>query len=170
MPLKLSSIIIGLSFLSTLIGSIAFALGYKNDFVFILAEGGNNLGLLLGFAVLVLNGSLLKTKYWLLILAGLSLMLVGGLTKILHWSYGNILFVVGACVIQISYFLRFINKQEKRHLDILKILWVIAYFGNYILNILNFSSHNCDIIPMIILWLAIIYFIILEKKEQDVTD
>jgi hypothetical protein len=167
---KFTFIIIGLSLLSTIVGSILFALGYENDFVFILAEGGNNLGLLLGFAVLVINGSLLKTKYWLLILAGFILLLVGELTKILHWNYSNILLMVGVCVILISYFLRFINKQEKGHLDILKLLWVIAYFGNYILNILIFSLHNYDLIPIIILWITIIDFMVLEIKKEEILE
>ncbi len=170
MPLKYFFFVIGVLFISTIIGSILFALGYRNDFSFILAEGGNSIGLLLGFWMLVLNGSLLKTKYLLLIIMGFGLSLIGGLIKVLHWNYANILVILGTCIVLFSYLVSFINKREKRHLDILKLIWVIAYLGNIISHLFHISSNDYAIISITILWLAIIDFIVLEVKKEEVLE
>lgn len=119
---------------------------------------------LAGFFMLLINGTFLKTKYFKYFKGVFSIVIVAVLFKILHWSYSDILLIIGFIGFIIVYFFSFLNKPNRKRLDFLKLAWVITAFSIGLLKILKFIGDQYQIIPSAIMWLAIIDYL---KTEQE---
>ena len=166
---KLLLILIGLGILTAFIGIIVEYV--TTDFE--TAELGLSLfdfGLwisgTLGFLLLVLNGTFIKTKYFKIAQGIIAIIIIGALLKILHWtSYANLIIIGGLIGIMVLYFLSFVKKPIKKRLDYLKLIWVIVSYTLGILSFLHLIKRDLTEISNYILWLAVIDFAVSGLKS-----
>lgn len=117
---------------------------------------------------LLLNGTFIKTKYFKFTKGIISIILIGTLLKIMHWTeYADQIINVGFIGIVFCYFLHFSKKPIKKRLDYLKILWVFVSYSSKILTSLDLINSYFILIGSIILLLTIIEFALTEKTKQN---
>ncbi len=80
---------------------------------------------ILAVAAMVINGSLIETRHFKIILICLGVTLVGRVMRIMHLPRAKEILLISDLAILISYLLHFYSKPEKRILDILKLLTVV---------------------------------------------
>ena len=123
-----------------------------------------------GFFMLVMNGTFIKTKYFRILKGIIAIILIGALVKILHWEFhginGNLILTIAFLGIMTTYFFSFLNKPLKKRLDFLKLVWVLTRYSIGILIFLHILGREYDIIPSIIIWLAILDYCIGEYKNK----
>ena len=116
---------------------------------------------------LLLNGTFIKTKYFKWTKGIISIIIIGALLKIMHWTkYGNHIIIVGLIGIAFCYFLHFSKKPIKKRLDYLKILWVLVSYSLKILTSLDLINSYFTLIGSVILLLTVIEFALTEKTKQ----
>jgi len=129
---------------------------------------GSGLGQLLGLWLLVRNGTILGTVYARVMLFLGGLLLLGAAFKILHWAGANPLLVVALAGIALTYSLRFFRKREKGRLDVLKLLFVLAFSSNALLTFLHLAPREAAYVPPMLLWLAVLDFMYVEGRTRRV--
>ncbi len=159
-------VLILLSLVCALIGLCLNFFNGESSLGYILIERGIGTGQLIGIFMLLSNGTTLKTLYWKLILVFIPIILLGTLFKIMHWHLADPLLLVGLFAIPSIYFIRFITKKERGHLDILKWLWVLTAFVFSALILMHWLSKSYSTIPVIVLWVTICDFIVLEFRKK----
>ena len=119
--------------------------------------------------MLVLHGTFIKTKYFRIFKGIMAIVIIGALIKILHWEFqgvnGNNILTVGFIGIMVTYLFSFLNKPIKNRLDFLKLAWVISSYSVGILIFLHMIRRDYQIIPSIIMWVAILDYLIMQKKK-----
>jgi len=135
-----------------------------------LGETLNTIGLslaqLIGLIMLVTNGTILTTKIFRTIQIGIGFLMIGAIFKIMHWPGASIILLVSMFTIAITYLVRFIYKKNKIRLDVLKLLWVLfAYIGGLFI-LMHLLPPEFGNLTHLILWLAIIDFIITGIKNK----
>jgi hypothetical protein len=125
---------------------------------------------LTGFFMLVMNGTFIKTKYFRILKGIVAVVFIGALIKILHWEFygitGNMILLIAFLGIMATYFFSFLNKPIKKRLDFLKLVWVLTRYSIGTLTLLHIIKKEYDIIPSMIIWLAIIDYGIIEYKNK----
>lgn len=158
-------VIIVIGLLTALISFFAFNLTSNLE-----AEDWTYVGLwaseLAGFFMLLINGTLIKTKHFRLLKGSIALIIIGALFKILHWEYHKTLIVIGFLSIVLIYFLSFLNKPIKKRLNYLKLAWVIIAYTGGILTFLHIIGPEYHILQSAIMWLAIIDYLKIEKENR----
>jgi len=131
---------------------------------------GLNIVEIAGFFMLLMNGSFIKTKYFRIAQGIVAMILIGALIKILHWKFygvtGNLILTISFLGIMTTYFLSFLKKPIKKRLDYLKLAWVLTRYSIGTLIFLYMVSREYDIIPTILIWLAILEYCIKEYKNK----
>lgn len=135
-----------------------------------LGETLNTIGLsfaqLIGLIMLVTNGTILTTKIFRTIQVGIGFLIIGAMFKIMHWPGASIILLVSMFTIAITYLVRFIYKKNKNRLDVLKLLWVLfSYIGGFLI-LMHIIPSEYSNIAHVILWLAIIDFVITGIKNK----
>ena len=83
----------------------------------------------IGIILLIQHLSFKRTRpYFQLFLGFMCIFIIGILFKFSHWPYSNIILTMGLMGLPTTYIIRFIKKQNKKRLDILKVLWVTLIF------------------------------------------
>lgn len=124
---------------------------------------GLRIGGVIGFSLLLSNGTFIKTKYFKIALVIFAIVIIGVLLKILHWiPYANYIITLGISGVVITYFLSFLKKQTKKQLDYLKLIWVIVGFTISILGFSHFLKGEYEGLGIYILWVLIIDFVVTE--------
>src|SRR5688572_14795502 len=77
---------------------------------------------------ILLNGTFTDTLYFKVSIMVFIIILVGAAMKILHYSGADQTILISFFMIPLVYLIHFVLKKEKRHLDILKLLTVFAFF------------------------------------------
>ena len=123
-----------------------------------------------GFFMLVLNGTFIKTKYFRILKGLIAFALIGALIKILHWVVygvnGNMILTIAFLGIMTTYFFSFLNKPVKKRLDFLKLAWVFARYSIGILILLHIVGSEYNIIPSVIIWMAILDYCLGEYRSK----
>ena len=95
---------------------------------------------LVGFFMLFLNGTFIKTKYFRVVKGLISILFIGVIFKIMHYGYSEYLIIGGFVGIILAYFFSFLKKPIKKRLDYFKLGWVITAYSynalNYLLNVI----------------------------------
>jgi len=139
---------------------------YLNSYYFQNATLDTLLGLVNAIAriwaivILIRNGTLLKTHpLYQLILFFFGIAIIGNLFKLQHWPYSNVILVLGLLGIPIIYAIRFIKKQNKNALDLLKFIWVTVLFIGELFRIQHLPySPGLRIIENMLLVIIFLYF------------
>ncbi len=122
---------VGLFLIVGLLGELLFYLDVR-QFAFITRKA-DILGRLGGLFLFLRQGTLIKSRpFFLLTIIFICIVIIGAITKILHWQFNNIILPTGLIGIPIIYFIHFVKKQDKHRLDILKLIWVTVYFTSTI--------------------------------------
>ncbi|GHC65741.1 GldL-related protein [Ulvibacter litoralis] len=169
---KLLLILIGLGILTVFIGIIVanITTDYETmDLGWILFDYGLWISGILGFILLVSNGTFIRTKYFKITQGIIAFIIIGALLKILHWtSYANLIIICGLIGIMIVYFLSFTKKPIKSRLDYLKLLWVLVSYTLGILSFLHLIRRDLTELSNYILWLAIFDFAVSGLKNGTI--
>ena len=78
--------------------------------------------------------------------------------KILHWPN---LIVIYLCylVLMTLYFIRFLKKEEKRFLDILKFLWIVSLSIMTVFKLLHYPFQiQIELLYQIVFWFMIVFY------------
>ena len=165
-------ILIGIGILTAFIGILTANItsDYETmDFGWSLFDYGLWISGILGFVLLVLNGTFIKTKYFKITQGLIALIIIGALLKILHWtSFADYIIIGGLIGIMIAYTLSFTKKPIKKRLDYLKLIWVIASYTLGILSFLHLISRDLIEVSNYILWLAVIDFAVSRLKNGTI--
>lgn len=121
---KQTFIILGIFFLIYIIGGLLYI--FDNPLGWLVFDIGLIPGFIVGLILLIKNGTIISTMYLKLILVFIMLTLVGTFFKVSHWPFGLIIQTGSLLSIGLIYLIWFINKKDKKLLDILKLLWVIT--------------------------------------------
>ena len=109
-----------------------------------------------GVVLLLSNGTLVKTKYFVVLCIGFIVLLVGVLFKIMHWPYSEFILLFSVLLICIVYLFSFLNKNQKGVIDFLKLAWVVIRFLGSFFIIYRFVSYHILIVPHLLLVIMII--------------
>lgn len=164
-------ILIGIAIIFILIGLISMIINQEN---YVPANLILNTGLiggqLVGLVLLVNHGTIMNTLYWRIISFGIGILIIGTLFKIMHWTGYPIIYLTSIALITITYSVRFVNKREKKRLDILKFLWVIIGYSTTAMILLNWISYEYSIVGQILFWLTLADFVITGLKNKTLLD
>ncbi|CAL2081464.1 conserved membrane protein of unknown function [Tenacibaculum sp. 190524A02b] len=163
---------ISLGVLSSFIGVIMTNMSSEEEMINLgwnMFDYGIRIGTFLGIIMLLSNGTFIKTKYFKISQGVFSLVIIGALFKIMHWTiYANHIIVTGLVVIMILYILSFLEKTIKKRLDYLKLIWVIINYVFGILVFLKFLKREYLVLGTFIIWLIIIEFLIIGLKNRTI--
>ena len=127
---------------------------------------GQMLAHFLGIYLLIMNGSILKTIYFKLIILFLLIASFGMMQKIMHSQTADMCLITGLLGIVITYTVRFFNKRNYTILDTLKLLWISCSFIISLLVFLHILNKQFGYLSMIIFWCMIVYFAVLEFSRK----
>ena len=124
-----------------------------------------NVAYVAGWVLMLSNGTFIKTKYFKITQGLMSIIIVGALLKIMHWTkYADYLIVFGLVGILIAYSISFYKKPIKMRLDYLKFTWVTLLLSITILIFLNVLSMNYRLIADVVFWILLIDFIVTKSN------
>ena len=121
---------------------------------------GLNIGGLFGLIMLFINGTFIRSRYFRFVMISSSFIVIGAICKIESWPYSTQVFIIGYIGILLSYFLSFLEKQNKKRLDYMKLSWVILSYSVYIFKLLDILKGDYKNVLTFLLWLIIIDFLI----------
>lgn len=169
---KLFLILIGIGVLTAFIGIITTNVSneYETmDLGWNIFDYGLWISGILGFLLLISNGTFIKTKYFKITQGLIPFIIIGALLKILHWtSYDDYIIILGLIGIMIVYFFSFTKKPIKKRLDYLKLIWVIVSYTLGILSFLHLIKRDLTELGNYILWLAVIDFAVSGLKNGTI--
>jgi hypothetical protein len=123
-----------------------------------------------GILLLLKNGTILTTIYWKIICLLFCLAIVGFMFKIMHWKFADIILLTSLISIAITYLIRFIFKNKKSILDILKALGIVVSFISTPIILLHWLSSDVVYFGKALLWMAILYYLFLSLRQKAVND
>lgn len=133
------------------------------------AESWISIGLwlseLIGFFMLFLNGTFIKTKYFRIVKGFISILFVGVIFKIMHYGYSDYLLIGGFVGIILTYLFSFLKKPIKKRLDYFKLAWVITAYSYNILSYLHYIGEEYKILSSALMWLMIIDYMKTQKEK-----
>jgi hypothetical protein len=112
---------------------------------------------LMALYLIVTTGTMAKTAYWRFIMGGVAVLMLGAVFKVLH--------LTGAAI-GVTYLVRFIRKETKGHLDILKLAWVIAFCLTKVSRLLHLIPEDYHFIADLLFWAVMVDFAYLELKKS----
>ncbi|MCH2034065.1 MAG: hypothetical protein MK202_11205 [Tenacibaculum sp.] len=131
-----------------------------------------NVAYMAGWVLMLSNGTFVKTKYFKITQGLMSILIIGALLKIMHWTtYADYLIVFGLLGILIAYSISFYKKPIKKRLDYLKLTWVILLLSSTILILLRVLSMDYRLVGDVVFWILLLDFCItktnLFSKQQS---
>lgn len=78
-------------------------------------------------ALLVQNGTLIRSKLIYLMVISIACIGIGSLFKIMHWPQATEILVFGLCACLCVYVVHFFRKSNYSLLDCMKLIWVLLY-------------------------------------------
>lgn len=121
---------------------------------------------LVGMFMLLANGTFIKTRYFRIIRAAISIIIIGVLFKIMHWEYSSVIFAVGYLAIIGIYSKSFYEKSPKIRLDYLKLAWLVMACLSVFVIVEHLADHGYRILQSILLWLAVIDYLKTEWEND----
>ena len=124
---------------------------------------------LLAIVMMLINGTFLKSSLFKFASFAIGLAILGTLFKILHWTGADELLVCSSIALFIVYVVYFILKQNKRRIDVLKVLTLFSLLFTRLAFILHFIpyEHKEKLIAVnsAILWLTFLDFFYTARKD-----
>lgn len=141
------------------------------DYVYVYST---NIFSLLGLYLLFYNSSIRQTIFWRILNVCIAILLVGAWMKIIHLPTADIVVTIALSSISITYIMRFIKKEKKSHLDILKLFWILSAFIIANLIFLHIVTKDFIIISRTLFCITLLDFCLIEyniiKLSQKTID
>ena len=118
-----------------------------------------------GVVLLVSNGTFIKSRAFRFSFIAVALLILGSLFKLMHWPYGDYIFIIGSLFFLVQYSIWFVKKPVCIFLDYLKISWLYVTTFSALIIIFQWSQYNFSLLAYAILWVAIIEFCRTEFKK-----
>ena len=118
-----------------------------------------------GVVLLVSNGTFIKSRAFKFSLIAVALLILGSLFKLMHWPYGDYIFIIGSLFFLVLYSIWFVKKPVCKFLDYLKISWLYVTIFSALIIIFKWSQYNFSLLAYVILWVTIIEFCRTEFKK-----
>ena len=163
---KLNLIIILVGFLTAIVGWVLSTIENNVEVYYRLFNGGLVLAKFASVALLVRNSNLFSLVYGWIFQACAGLIFLGAIIKILHLPGANQVLFLALLIIPVSYLVRFLKKEQKRRLDIIKLLWVTAACVSGVLFLGHWVSREILYVPDVLFWLMVLDFVITGWKEN----
>jgi hypothetical protein len=112
-----------------------------------------------GLALLVSNGTIMKTKYWWYIVASILIVLISFIFRVLHLPGGIELFFVGIILFEIVYTIRFVTQRYTSIAAWAKYLWICSWCVTTFGVSINKLSDKSTLIPAILFWITLSLFL-----------
>lgn len=167
---KTTLYLIGLSLIAVLIGLMINLQNPTNILGEITTSVGHGIAQLLGIFMLLRNGTLKRTVYFRIIKVCIGLTLIGVLLVIRHLPGAYLLLFISLISIALTYLVWFFAKTKKGHLDILKLLWVLAAFIGTPLVMQHTAPYEITYLAHGLFWLTFIDFIMIKIKAKTLFD
>ena len=161
-----------------LLGFLIFLTGLILQFInpalsqqaYMVMATGNILSKFFGLLMLVLNSNILKTIYFKLIVVSMMIVITGEVFLILHWTGSFLLLISGSIGVIGVYSIRFYYKNEKKRLDVFKLLWILTTYIGVSFIALKYLPQEAGYICELLFWAMIIEYIISSRKAKAMID
>lgn len=151
--------IIVISLIAIICGLLLFFIPiFENHGIFIMTLG-QTVAEWTGLILLVLNGTVMKTKYWKYIIAGGLLLVISALFIILHLPWGRELMFAGLVFIELTYTVRFIQRRYASLFDWMKYIWTGAWYSATIFIVFMNWSEGWWLVSDALFWITITIFL-----------
>ena len=118
-----------------------------------------NVAYVAGWVLMLSNGTFIGTIYFKITQGLMSIIIIGALLKIMHYTlYADYLIVFGLVGILIVYSISFHKKPIKKRLDYLKLTWVILLLSSTVLIFLHVLSMDYRLVADIVFWILLLDF------------
>jgi hypothetical protein len=154
----ISIIVLGL--LAIVFGLLLFFIPPLSDYGVLIMASGQTLAEWTGLILLVLNGTIMKTKYWNYMVAGGLLLVLSAFFMILHLPGAYGLMFVGLVFIEVIYTIRFIQRRYTSPVDWMKYIWTGAWYSATIFIVFRDWSADWWYVSDILFWVTISMFVI----------
>ena len=155
--IKIIVILAVISLISTLYSFFIY-----NEIVDYISMFSTNIFSLLGLYLLFYNSTIKKTVFWRMLNISFALLIVGAWMKIMHLSSANTLVTIALSSIAIIYFMYFIKKRKKSHLDFLKLSWILSTYIIANLVFLHVISKDYVFISRTLFCITLLDFCLIE--------
>lgn len=91
-----------------------------------------------GIALLFKNGGFIRSNYLRFLSISIGVLIIAALLKILHIPISNTFLILGFSSMLVVYIVWFINRPERKIIDILKVLWLASFLGGMLFRILHY--------------------------------
>ena len=135
--------------------------------LFTVAGFGYSVGYALAFFLVLLNGTILKSRYRIYVYIGLGILLVGTVFRVMHLPGTHEINGVGNAALLVIYTLWFLNKYPKGALDYLKMGWVL-FAGISVVSVFFRSGIANPVIGQLLFWVMVLYFMFLEITRKNI--
>ena len=135
-------------------GSVLDAFGLRSfDNLAKIASVTGRLGALV---LTVYEGTTMETPpYWQPILLFGVVTIAGVVFKIMHWPLGLPMLLSGLSIVTVLYSVRYVFKQNKTILDLLKLLWILSLLISVILKLEHWPYGEVAITVQSVLFIAV---------------
>lgn len=153
--------------LFVIIGGIGILAVHINDYRgVVIINIGLMIGQIAGLILLVQNGSVQKYKYWSYFQFFFAIVLIGILFEALEWPGSSFLLLIPFTGIVAVYILRFMEKKNKKLLDLLKFVWMLTAYCCLLLMKLHLIPKESLFIAHGLFLLTILNFITVNYKTK----
>jgi hypothetical protein len=115
---------------------------------------------------LLINGTLVDSRKFIIIKIALGVTLLGAILKILHYPGAYEALALGSAAIIITYVLHFNSKSTKNFLDILKLITVLLAISPIAFSRFNRSlSHDMGLVGDLLCVVTFLYFLFTERDR-----
>lgn len=158
--------------ISLIITAIGYGLRYfrpeneTGEFIMNISPG---ISVAFGLALIFTTSTIFKTKFFTVMLVCILFCAIAATQISEHPTLSKIGFTVSLCGLSLAYGIRFVLKEEKKWLDILKLIWISSIAISYILVKVLGLPKEINFISTGFFWLTVAtvaYFDLTSKKEE----
>jgi hypothetical protein len=117
----------------------------------------------LGIIMMLINGTFISTRLFKVSLLFIGLAILGFIFKVMHLPGADQLLLYPFIGVWLVYFIHFLLKQDKKALDVLKVLMLLSFMALPPLIMLHIASEESREIFVLInralFWLTFLYFL-----------
>jgi len=124
----------------------------------------------LALILMLINGTLIKSRFMKVMYFLIGLVVLGMVFKILHLTGADEILMISMMAVPLAYTIHFFMKKRKTLLDVLKELTVISHFIISLLTIVHVipsdNSWEATLLSNLIFWSTFFYFVAFGIKER----
>jgi hypothetical protein len=124
---------------------------------------------ILALIMMLLNGTVMSTRYFSFAKAGLAILVLGVCFKIMHLSGAEEILALAFLMLFLSYGIHFITKHPKNPLDVFKLLTMLSFLIPTSLQMFHFLSYETkmalETVGFALFWFTFLLFLGTKRKN-----